>query len=81
MTINDKKLDKKEELDDNAVTTDIILAKTQNKGILQIKVIIYIFVLLFFVILIYFFVELLLGTGFIDDKKKFLMILVQYHLN
>ena len=31
LTINDKKLDKKEELDDNAVTTDIILDKTQNK--------------------------------------------------
>ena len=70
LTINDKKLDKKEELDDNAVTTDIILDKTQNKGILQIKVIIYIFVLLFLVILIYFFVKLFISTGFIDDIKN-----------
>ena len=33
MKINEKK----EELDDNAVTTDVILEKTENKGIFQIK--------------------------------------------
>ena len=70
LTIGDRKLEKKEEIDDNAVTTDIILSKTQNKGILQIKIIIYIFVLLFLVILIYFFVKLFISIGFIDDIKN-----------
>ena len=66
----DKKNERKEELDDNAVTTDVILEKTENKGILQIKIIIYVFVLLFLVILIYFFVKLLISIGFIDDIKN-----------
>ena len=57
--------EKKEEIDDNGVTTDMILEKTQNKGIFQIKVMIYIFVILFFVILIYFFVKLFVSIGFI----------------
>ena len=70
LTSGDKKSDKKEELDDNAVTTDIILAKTENMGIFQIKIIIYIFVLLFLVILIYFFVKLFISIGFIDDIKN-----------
>ena len=62
--------EKKEEIDDNGVTTDMILEKTQNKGIFQIKVMIYIFVILFFVILIYFFVKLFVSIGFIDDIKN-----------
>ena len=66
----DKKTEKKEELDDTTVTTDIILAKTENNGIFQIKVIIYIFALLFLVILIYFFVKLFISIGFIDDIKN-----------
>ena len=65
-----KKNEKKEEIDDNTVTTDMILSKTQNKGILQIKVLNYIFALLFIVILIYFFVKLLISIGFIDDIKN-----------
>ena len=65
-----KKAEKREEIDDNAVTTDIILSKTQNKGILQIKLIIYAFVILFLVILIYFFVKLIISIGFIDDIKN-----------
>ena len=65
----DKK-EKKEELDENAVTTDIILAKTENNGILQIKVIIYVFVLLFLIILVYFFVKLFISIGFIDNIKN-----------
>ena len=70
LTIGDKKNEKKEEIDDNAVTTDVILAKTENLGILQIKLIIYIFILLFLVILIYFFVKLFISIGFIDDIKN-----------
>ena len=70
LNIGDKKNEKKEELDDNAVTTDIILAKTENMGIFQIKIIIYIFVLLFLVILIYFFVKIFISIGFIDDIKN-----------
>ena len=70
LTIGDKKTEKKEEIDDNSVTTDIILSKTQNKGILQIKLIIYAFVVLFLVILIYFFVKIIISIGFIDDIKN-----------
>jgi len=70
LTIGDKKAEKKEEIDDNSVTTDIILSKTQNKGILQIKLIIYAFVVLFLVILIYFFVKIIISIGFIDDIKN-----------
>ena len=70
LTIGDKKNEQKEELDDNAVTTDIILEKTENMGIFQIKIIIYIFVLLFLVILIYFFVKIFISIGFIDDIKN-----------
>ena len=66
----DKKNEKKEEIDDNAVTTDIILSKTKNNGIFQITIIIYIFALLFIVILIYFFVKLFISIGFIDDIKN-----------
>ena len=65
-----KQNDKKEEIDDNGVTTDMILEKTQNKGIFQIKVMIYIFIILFIVILIYFFVKLFVSIGFIDDIKN-----------
>ena len=70
LTTGDNKNDKKEEIDDNAVTTDVILDKTENMGILQIKIIIYIFILLFLVILIYFFVKLFISIGFIDDIKN-----------
>ena len=63
-------MQKKEEVDDNAVTTDIILSKTQNKGILEIKILIYVFIMLFLVILIYFFVKLIVSIGFIDDIKN-----------
>ena len=70
LTNGDKKNERKEELDDNAVTTDVILSKTQNKGILEIKIIIYIFILLFLVISIYFFVKLFISIGFIDDIKN-----------
>ena len=70
LTSGDKKNERKEEIDDNAVTTDVILSKTQNKGIFEIKIIIYIFVLLFLVILIYFFVKLFISIGFIDDIKN-----------
>ena len=70
LTNGDKKNERKEELDDNAVTTDVILSKTQNKGILEIKIIIYTFILLFLVILIYFFVKLFISIGFIDDIKN-----------
>ena len=70
LTIKDNKNEKREEIDDNAVTTDIILSKTQNKGILQIKIIIYIFFILFLVILIYFFVKLIISIGFIDNIKN-----------
>ena len=38
---NDKKNEKKEETDETTVTTDVILQKTQNKGILQIKIMTY----------------------------------------
>ena len=69
-TVSDKKNEKKEEIDDNVVTTDMILSKTQNKGIFQIKVLNYIFVLLFLVILIYFFIKLFISIGFIDDIKN-----------
>ena len=48
----------------------MILEKTQNKGIFQIKVMIYIFIVLFGVILIYFFVKLFVSIGFIDDIKN-----------
>jgi hypothetical protein len=48
----------------------MILEKTQNKGIFQIKVMIYIFIVLFCVILIYFFVKLFVSIGFIDDIKN-----------
>ena len=65
-----KQNDKKEEIDENGVTTDMILEKTQNKGIFQIKVMIYIFIVLFCVILIYFFVKLFVSIGFIDDIKN-----------
>ena len=65
-----KQPEKKEEIDDNGVTTDMILEKTQNKGIFQIKVMIYIFIVLFCVILIYFFVKLFVSIGFIDDIKN-----------
>ena len=65
-----KQNDKKEEVDENGVTTDMILEKTQNKGIFQIKVMIYIFIILFGVILIYFFVKLFVSIGFIDDIKN-----------
>jgi hypothetical protein len=70
LTSGDKKNERKEEIDDNAVTTDVILSKTQNQGIFEIKIIIYIFVLLFLVILIYFFVKLFISIGFIDDIKN-----------
>jgi len=67
---NAKQNEKKEEVDEFGVTTDMILAKTQNKGIFQIKIMIYIFVILFCVILIYFFVKLFISIGFIDDIKN-----------
>ena len=70
LSIGEKKVEKKEEIDDNAVTTDVILSKTENKGILQITIIIYVFILLFLVILIYFFVKLFISIGFIDDIKN-----------
>ena len=67
---NYKQNEKKEEVDEYSVTTDMILEKTENKGILQIKVMIYIFIILFLVILIYFFVKLFVSIGFIDDIKN-----------
>ena len=67
---NAKQNEKKEEVDEFGVTTDMILAKTQNKGIFQIKIMTYIFVILFCVILIYFFVKLFISIGFIDDIKN-----------
>ncbi len=67
---NYKQNEKKEEIDENSVTTDMILAKTENKGIFQIKLMIYIFIILFLVILIYFFVKLFVSIGFIDDIKN-----------
>jgi hypothetical protein len=67
---NYKQNDKKEETDENSVTTDMILEKTENKGIFQIKVMIYIFIILFLVILVYFFVKLFVSIGFIDDIKN-----------
>ena len=71
---NQKKSDgnnnKKEEIDDVQLNTDIILEKTENKGILQISIIIYIFVFLFLVILIYFFVKIFVSLGFINDIKN-----------
>ena len=67
---NYKQNDKKEEIDENSVTTDMILAKTENKGIFQIKLMIYIFIILFLIILIYFFVKLFVSIGFIDDIKN-----------
>jgi hypothetical protein len=36
LTSGDKKNERKEEIDDNAVTTDVILSKTQNQGIFEI---------------------------------------------
>jgi len=67
---NYKQNEKKEEVDEYSVTTDMILEKTENKGIFQIKVMIYIFIILFLVILIYFFVKLFVSIGFIDDIKN-----------
>ena len=61
---------KKEDLDDVQLNTDIILEKTENKGILQISIITYIFVLLFLVILVYFFVKIFISLGFINDIKN-----------
>jgi len=72
---NQKKSDsgnnnKKEDLDDVQLNTDVILEKTENKGILQIAIIIYIFIFLFLVILIYFFVKIFVSLGFINDIKN-----------
>ena len=72
---NQKKSDsgnnnKKEDLDDVQLNTDIILQKTENKGILQIAIIIYIFIFLFLVILIYFFVKIFVSLGFINEIKN-----------
>ena len=61
---------KKEDLEDIQLNTDIILEKTENKGILQIAIITYIFVLLILVILVYFFVKLFVCLGFINDIKN-----------
>ena len=61
---------KKEDLDDVQLNTDIILEKTENKGILQISIITYIFILLFLVILVYFFVKIFISLGFINDIKN-----------
>ena len=63
-------INKKEDLDDVQLNTDIILEKTENKGILQITIIIYIFALLFLVILVYFFVKIFISLGFIKDIKN-----------
>ena len=61
---------KKEDLDDVQLNTDVILEKTENNGILQIAIIIYIFALLFLVILVYFFVKIFVSLGFINDIKN-----------
>jgi hypothetical protein len=72
---NQKKTDsgnnnKKEDLEDVQLNTDVILEKTENKGILQITIIIYIFIFLFLVISIYFFVKIFVSLGFINDIKN-----------
>ena len=61
---------KKDDLEDVQLNTDVILEKTENKGILQITIIIYIFSLLFLVILVYFFVKIFISLGFINDIKN-----------
>ena len=61
---------KKEDLDDVQLNTDIILEKTENNGILQIAIITYIFVLLILVIVVYFFVKIFVSLGFINDIKN-----------
>jgi hypothetical protein len=68
--IDNGNTNKKEDLDDVQLNTDIILEKTENKGILQITIIIYIFALLFLVILVYFFVKIFVSLGFITDIKN-----------
>jgi hypothetical protein len=68
--IDNGNTNKKEDLDDVQLNTDIILEKTENKGILQITIIIYIFALLFLVILVYFFVKIFVSLGFIKDIKN-----------
>ena len=67
--INDN-ANRKEDLDDVQLNTDIILEKTENNGILQIAIIIYIFVFLFLIILVYFFVKIFVSLGFINDIKN-----------
>ena len=61
---------KKEDLDDVQLSTDIILEKTENNGIFQISIITYIFVFLFLIILVYFFVKIFISLGFINDIKN-----------
>ena len=61
---------KKDDLEDVQLNTDIILEKTENKGILQITIIIYIFTLLFLIILVYFCVKIFISLGFINDIKN-----------
>ena len=63
-------MNKKEDLDDVQLNTDIILEKTENKGILQIAIITYIFALLILVIVVYFFVKIFISLGFINDIKN-----------
>ena len=67
--INDN-MNRKEELEDVQLNTDIILEKTENNGIFQIYIIIYIFILLFLIILVYFFVKIFVSLGFINDIKN-----------
>ena len=61
---------RKEDLEDVQLNTDIILEKTENNGILKIVIIIYIFALLFLIILVYFFVKIFVSLGFINDIKN-----------
>ena len=62
--------DFKKEIIDEDLTTEIILQKTYNDGIIQIKILNILLMILYIIIIIYFFVKLFMSLNFCSDIKR-----------
>ena len=62
--------DFKKEIVDEELTTDLILNKTYNDGIIQIKILNILLLSLYIIIIIYFFVKLFMSLNFCSDIKR-----------
>ena len=65
-----KTKDAEKEIVDEGLTTEVILNKTYNDGIIQIKILNVVLLGLYFIIIIYFFLKLFMSLNFCSDIKR-----------